>query len=292
MHYAAAIKAGKHVFMEKPCCVDAPGFRALMDTNKLADQKGLKVVVGLQRRHDPAYMEGVRRIQDGQLGELLYLRVYWNGGPIWIRPRQPSWTEMEYQIRNWNVFRWLSGDHIVEQHVHNIDIGLWVKGDHPVEAQGMGGREVRKGKDNGHIFDHHAVEYTFADGMKMFSQCRQMPGAASNVSEAAHGTKGISNCRGERSVNPFDQEHVDLIGAIRSDAQLNDGWHAAVSSMTGVLGRMATYSGKVVRWDDAVAKGPDEAPQTYALDGDPPVLPDEHGLYDYASPVPGVYEPY
>lgn len=293
--YAAAIQAGKHVFMEKPLCVDAPGFRWLMETNKLADEKGLKVVVGLQRHHQSRYVEGLRRIHDGQFGDIEFMRVYWNGGPIWIKPRQVGWTEMEYQIRNWNVFRWLSGDHICEQHVHNIDVGLWAMGgQHPVEANGMGGREKRKGQDQGHIFDHHAVEFTFADGRKMFSQCRQMSGVMNNVSESVHGTKGVwnSNDQPDRGNSPYLQEHIDWIAAIRSGDKLNEGWHGAVSTMTAVLGRMATYSGQVVKWDDAVQKGPRETPEVLALDANPPVLPDAHGLYDYAAPVPGEYKPF
>ena len=293
--YAAAVQAGKHVFMEKPLCVDAPGFRSLMDTNKLADEKGLKVVVGLQRHHQSRYVEGMQRILDGAIGDIEFLRVYWNGGPIWIKPREEGWTEMEYQIRNWNVFRWLSGDHICEQHVHNLDVGLWAMGGrHPVEANGMGGREKRKGKDQGHIFDHHAVEFTFADGTKMFSQCRQMSGVLNNVSESVHGSKGVWNSSDQRDNgnNPYLQEHIDLIAAIRSGAKLNEGWHGAVSTMTAVLGRMATYSGQVVRWDDAVQKGPRETPEVLALDADPPVLPDAHGLYDHAAPVPGEYRPF
>ena len=293
--YAAAIQAGKHVFMEKPLCVDAPGFRSMMETNKRADEKGLKVVVGLQRRHQSRYVEGMRRIHDGQFGDIEFLRVYWNGGPIWIKPRQEGWTEMEYQIRNWNVFRWLSGDHICEQHVHNIDVGLWaMDGRHPVEANGMGGRQKRKGKDQGQIFDHHAVEFTFAGGRKMFSQCRQMSGVMNNVSESVHGTQGVWNSNDQRDNgdNPYLQEHIDLIAAIRSGAKLNEGWHGAVSTMTAILGRMATYSGQIIQWDDAVQKGPRETPEVLALDANPPVLPDANGLYDHASPVPGEYKPF
>ena len=293
--YAAAVQAGKHVFMEKPLCVDAPGFRSMMDTNQLADEKGLKVVVGLQRHHQSRYVEGMQRIRDGEIGDIEYLRVYWNGGPIWIKPRLEGWTEMEYQIRNWNVFRWLSGDHICEQHVHNVDVGLWaLGGQHPVEAHGMGGREKRKGKDQGHIFDHHAVEFTFADGTKMFSQCRQMAGVMNNVSESVHGTKGVWNSNDHRDTgpSPYVQEHIDLIAAMRSGNKLNEGWHGAVSTMTAILGRMATYSGQVMKWDDAVQKGPRETPEILALDANPPVVPDANGLYDYAAPVPGEYKPF
>ena len=303
IHHAAAIKAGKHVFMEKPCCTDAPGFRMLMETNKLADEKGLKVVVGLQRRHDPRYQETIQRIQDGALGDLMLLRAYWNGGGVWIRGRKPEQTEMEYQMRNWYYFVWLCGDHICEQHVHNLDVVNWARGDHPAEANGMGGRQVRTQKDTGQIYDHHFIEFTYADGTKMYSQCRHQPNTWSNVSEAALGTKGDSNCNGSikganpwsysgKPVNPYDQEHVDLIAAIRNNQKLNDGWHGATSSFTAVFGRMATYSGKVVKWDEAVAKGPEEVPYGVELSFQtkPPVVPDADGNYPVAQP--GVYKPY
>ncbi|MBN1589083.1 MAG: Gfo/Idh/MocA family oxidoreductase, partial [Pirellulales bacterium] len=260
VQYQAAVEAGKHVFMEKPCCVDAPGYRSLLETNKAADEKNLKVGVGLQRHHQKSYIESIKQIQDGAIGELSFLRVFWNMGGLWSFPRSPEQTEMEYQLRNWLYFVWLSGDHIVEQHVHNLDIGNWIKGAHPVTAAGMGGRQVRRfGPENayGHIFDHHAVEFTYADGTKMFSQCRQTPGCDPAVAEFAHGTKGVANCgvriedaAGERiyraprkAPNPYGQEHVDLIRAIRNDEKYNEGHYAADASFTGVLGRMATYSG-------------------------------------------------
>ncbi|MEA1952622.1 MAG: Gfo/Idh/MocA family oxidoreductase, partial [Planctomycetota bacterium] len=162
-HYKAAIEAGKHVFMEKPCCVDAPGFRSLMETNKLADEKNLKVGVGLQRHHQATYVETIKRLQDGAIGDIQFLRVYWNGAGVWNRKRKPEQTEMEYQMRNWYYFVWLCGDHILEQHIHNMDVGNWVRGDeHPVEANGMGGctaRYLDDLKGTGQIFDHHFVEF-------------------------------------------------------------------------------------------------------------------------------------
>ena len=306
IHYKAAVEAGKHVFMEKPCCVDAPGFRSLMETNKLADEKNLKVGVGLQRHHQAPYVETIKRIQDGALGDVQFMRVYWNGGGVWNRRRKPEQTEMEYQMRNWYYFVWLCGDHIAEQHIHNMDIGNWIKNGHPVEANGMGGREVRKfggNGDFGHIYDHHAVEFTYADGAKMFSQCRHIPNCWDNVSEAAHGTKGTSNCagkidgenkwrfRGDAS-NPYEVEHTELMAAILGNKKFNEGWYGATSSMTAVLGRMATYSGKVVKWDDAVAKGPNEMPEKLAWDANPPVLPDANGSYEGSVAVPGIYKAY
>jgi predicted dehydrogenase len=305
MMYAAAIKAGKHVFMEKPCCVDAGGFRLLMETNKLAEEQNLKVGVGFQRRHTPSYMETVKRIQDGAIGELKFFRAYWNGNGIWIRKREPGMTEMQYQINNWYHFCWLSGDNICEQHIHNLDVCNWVKGDHPVEANGMGGCSVRYSGANkgvGQIYDHHFVEFTYADGTKMYSQCRHIPNTWGNVSEAAHGTKGESNCAswikgstewkfgGKMKVAPMVQEHMDLIAAIRSGTKYCEGWHGATSSMTAVLGRMATYSGQTVKWDDAIAKGTSEFPQQLAWDAKAPVAQNADG--DYPIPIPGVYKAY
>lgn len=309
-HYQAAVQAGKHVFMEKPCCVDAPGFRSLMETNKLADQKGLLVGVGLQRRHEPPYIETIKRIHDGAIGQLIYQRVYWNGAGVWVRPREPGQTEMQYQVHNWYYFVWLSGDHICEQHVHNLDIANWVfdkQGDpanaHPIEANGMGGRQVRKGKDVGHIYDHHFVEFTYPDGSKLFSQCRHIPNTWSAVMEHAVGTEGDSNCCGQIGgqnpwsyqgprPNGWQQEHNDLVAALRAGKRYNEGWYGAVASFTAVLGRMATYSGQVVKWDEAVQKGPDEMPKQLRWDADPPVLPGPDGGYEHAVAVPGLYKPY
>jgi len=310
MIYAAAIAAGKHVFMEKPCCVDAPGYKKLMEANQMAEEKGLKVGVGFQRRHTPQYVETIKRIHDGAIGNLTLLRAYWNGGGIWNRPRKEGATEMEYQVDNWYHFCWLCGDHICEQHIHNLDIANWVynkSGDpktaHPVEANGMGGRQVRKGKDVGQIYDHHFVEFTYADGSKVFSQCRHIPNTWSPVMEHAHGTKGDSNCCGQISgetkwsykgdnPNPYDQEHVDLVKAIRAGDKYNEGWFGAASSFTSVLGRMATYSGQIVKWDEAVEKGPDEMPKAFAWDTEPPVKPGPDGGYEHAVAVPGVYKAY
>ena len=289
MHHAAAIAAGKHVFMEKPCCVDAPGFRLLMKTNELADQKGLKVAVGMQRRHSNEYIGPIQKIHDGEIGDVLLLRAYWNGGFFsgGFEQRQPNQTEMEFQIRNWNFFRWLSGDHLVEQHVHNLDVCNWVKNDHPSEANGMGSRQRRK---NAQIFDHHFIEFTYKDGAKLYSQCRQMSGCPDHVAEYVVGTKGKVDFVHKNGSDGYSNEHKDLVNAIRNGTKLNDGWHGATSSMTAVLGRMATYSGQVVKWDDAVAKGPSEMPQTYAMNANPPFLPDAEGNYEV--PTPGVYKPF
>ena len=288
IHYAAAIKAGKHVFMEKPCCVDAPGYRSLQETNKLADAKGLKVGVGLQRHHQGGYINGISEIKDGKWGDILYQRVYWNGGGVWTRPRRAGMTEMEYQMRNWYYFVWLCGDHIVEQHVHNLDIANWIKDDHPVEANGLGGRQVRTGKEHGEIYDHFFCEFTYKDGTKTFSQCRHQGNAWSIVDEYAHGTKGggrVSSGNVDlKHDNPYVQEHYDLVNAIRANEKFNEGYIGATSTFTAVLGRMATYSGQVIKWDDAVAKGPNLMPEKFDFAAEPPVLPNADGFYPIAMP--------
>jgi predicted dehydrogenase len=290
IHYAAAIAAGKNVFMEKPCCVDAPGFRSVMETNKLADQKNLRVAVGLQRRHSTKeFVSKVKEIQDGLLGDLIAMRAYWNQDAIWVRKRIEGESEMQYQMRNWYHFIWLCGDHILEQHVHNIDVCNWVKNAHPTTANGMGGCHVRNNRGIGQIYDNHFVEFTYADGSKMYSQCRQQPGTWGKVSQYFHGTKGSKELPGNGS-DGYTQEHVDLVNAIRSNQKLNDGYHGATSSFTAVLGRMATYSGQEVKWDDAVAKGPSEMPAKFAFDADPPAMPDAEGNYPMA--VPGIYKAY
>ncbi|MBN2474090.1 MAG: Gfo/Idh/MocA family oxidoreductase [Pirellulales bacterium] len=305
MQYEAAIEAGKHVFMEKPCCVDAPGYLKLIRASKLADEKSLLVGVGLQRRHEPRYIDTVKRIQDGAIGKVLFTRVYWNGGGIWNRRREEGMSEMKYQVHNWYHFCWLSGDNIGEQHIHNLDVGNWVMGDqHPVEANGMGGctaRYLGDWKGTGQIFDHHFVEFTYADGTRMYSQCRHMSGCWGPVSEAAHGSEGTSNCNGRidgknewsfrgRSPGGHQQEQTDLLAALRAGERYNEGYYGANSSMTSVLGRIANYSGKVVKWDELVEKGRSEMPDDLSYDAPAPVQKDADG--NYPIPVPGVYDPY
>ena len=302
IHFEAAVAADKHIFMEKPVAVDAPGIRRLLAANEQAKQKNLMVAVGLQRRHDPSYIETVKRLQDGAIGDILHTRVYWTSGGLWVRPRQPQQTEMEYQMRNWYYFNWLCGDHIVEQHIHNMDVGNWVRGGiHPVEAQGMGGRQVRTGKEYGEIFDHHFVEFTYSDGTKMYSQCRHIDGCASDVAEYAHGTKGAADVSRSRidgvdgkwrskspAIDAWHQEHHDLFAALRRGDIYNEGDYGAESTMTAILGRMATYSGKVVRWEEALNSGIDLSPAEYDFAATPPVVPNGDGFYPV--PVPGKTE--
>jgi len=298
IHLEACVKAGKHVFMEKPVAVDGPGIRRVLAANAEAKQKNLMVAVGLQRHHDPRYQETVARIQDGEIGDIVCTRVYWNGTSPWVRVRTPEQTEMEYQVNNWYYFNWLCGDHIVEQHIHNLDVGNWLHGTHPSEARGMGGRQVRTGKEYGQIFDHHAVEYTYPDGTKMFSQCRHMDGCLVEVGEFAHGTLGTSDVgsgrmQGKRGkwrsrakpVDAHHQEHHDLFAALRRGEIYNEGDNGVEATMTAILGRMATYSGKLITWDEAIASTLDLSPAEYSFAAAPPVVPDANG--NYPIPIPG-----
>jgi len=298
IHFQAAVAAGKHVFMEKPVATDAPGIRKVLAAAEEAKKKNLCVGVGLQRRHQGPYLETVKRIHDGAIGDVLAMRVYWNGSKPWVRDREPGWTEMEYQMRNWYYFNWLCGDHIVEQHIHNLDVAAWVKGGYPIKANGMGGCEVRKGNKYGEIFDHHAVEFEYADGSRVFSQCRHIEGCWSSVSEYAHGTKGFADVSGHRITlngkqaegikgaggNPYQVEHDDLFAAIRAGKQYNEAEFGAKSTFMAILGRYATYSGKVVDWKEALEKGLDLQPKEYSFQATPQVMPRPDGSYALAVP--------
>ncbi|MCZ6597953.1 MAG: Gfo/Idh/MocA family oxidoreductase [Planctomycetota bacterium] len=300
IHFAHAIERDKHVFMEKPVAVDAPGIRTVLAAGELAKQKNLKVGVGLQRHHSKKYRETVQRIQDGAIGDVVLLRCYWNGSGVWVRPRKEGMTEMEYQMRNWYYFNWLCGDHITEQHIHNLDVCNWIMDGFPVRAQGQGGRQVRTGRDHGEIYDHHMVEFTYADGTKMLSQCRHIKGCWDSVSEHAHGSAGSANVGAGRiqgkggwdwrfdgkDPDNYQVEHDALFAAIRADRPHNEAEYGAKSTMTSILGRMATYSGQSLAWDDALASDLSLAPARYAWDAAPPTVPDEDGRYPI--PMPGL----
>jgi len=254
--------------------------------------------VGLQRHHSPRYNETIKRIQDGAIGDLVLLRVYWNDAGVWVRPRKPGQTEMEYQMRNWYYFTWIGGDHIVEQHIHNLDVANWVKNATPAKAQGQGGRQVRNGKEHGEIYDHHFVEYTYPDGTVMLSQCRHMPRCWNSVSEHAHGTKGYADVSGAkmttrdgkewkwqgREKDHYQQEHDDLFAAIRNNKPYNEAVNGANSTMTAILGRMCTYSGQEIKWDDALNSQVVMRPEGYTFESKPPILPDQDGRYPVAIP--------
>lgn len=304
IHVEAAVAAGKHVFMEKPVATDAPGVRRVLEAVKVAKEKNLKIGVGLQRHHQNTYLETLKRIHDGAIGDVNVMRCYWNNRGVWDprKTRDEVSGEMEYQLRNWYYYVWLCGDHICEQHIHNLDACNWLKGNtHPVECHGTGGRGVRTDKKYGEIFDHFAVEYTYEDGTKMFSQCRHQPGTRSDVSEHAHGSKGTAKLGGEINAGgkrwrfskedgeknyPYQTEHDDLFAAIRNNTPYNEGEYGANSTMTAIMGRMAVYGGKVVKWDDAINSQIDLMPETYSWDTMPKVLPNKDGFYPVA--IPGV----
>ncbi|MEM6330573.1 MAG: Gfo/Idh/MocA family oxidoreductase, partial [Planctomycetota bacterium] len=298
--FEAAVDAGKHVFMEKPVATDAPGIRRVLAAGEKAKRQGLAVQVGLQRRHEPMYRETIQKLQEGAIGDILLTRVYWNSSGVWVRPRTADQTEMQYQVDNWFYFLWTCGGQLVEQHIHNIDVSNWLKQATPVDAQGQGGRQVRTSKETGQIFDHHTVEFTYADGSKMMSSCRHIPGAWGQVGEYAHGTAGTAKIhrgviygpggdtiwryRGRR-VQGHKQEQLDLIDALRAGEIPNETEYGAMSTMTAIMGRMATHSGKMIRWDEAINSDLDLGPASLAWDAEPPVTPDAEGRYPV--PVPG-----
>jgi len=263
MHLKAMIDAGKHVFMEKPVAVDPVGVRSVIASSDLAAKKGLAIVAGTQRRHQTSYLELMKRVHDGQIGEIVAAQCYWNQGDLWVRKREPNMTEMEWQCRNWLYFTWLSGDHIVEQHVHNIDVVNWAMGSMPKNVMGMGGRQVRVAPEYGNIFDHFAVEYEYANGVRVASLCRQTKGCAERVAERIVGTKGVALGSGEiqgekpwkftaKEVNPYVLEHVDLIASIRAGKPLNEGRQIAESTMCAIIGRISAYTGRAISWEWAM----------------------------------------
>ncbi len=288
MHFEASIKAGKHVFMEKPVAVDPAGIRKVIAASKKADEKGLSVATGTQRRHEACYLAAMQRIHDGALGELMYARCFWNQGGLWVKDRQPEWSDMEWQMRNWLYFTWLSGDHICEQHIHNLDACNWAFGGPPARCTGLGGRQVRTDPKYGHIFDHFAIEFEYPGGQYMMSMCRQQDGCAdtNRVEEVIVGTKGHSITRsGHASLhgenawryegenrNPYVQEHADLIASMRSGPRLNEAKRTAESTLTAIMGRMAAYTGQPVTFEQALNSKLDLSPDTYAF-GDMPVPP-------------------
>jgi predicted dehydrogenase len=288
-HLAAAVEAGKHIFAEKPVAVDAAGVRSVLGTYDLARQKGLAIGVGTQRRHQAEYLATIERIQGGAVGDVISGQVFWNQGGLWSREKLPEWSDAEWQIRNWLYFTWLSGDHIVEQHVHNIDVANWVLGAHPVRATGVGGRQRRIEPRYGHIYDHFAVDFEYPSGARVLSMCRQIEGTRGLVGEHFLGARGSSNAAGritgatawtwqapERRVNPFVQEHTDLVAGIRAGKPYNELKQIAESTLTAIMGREAAYTGQEVTWDEIVNAEQDLTPPQVAfgpLDVPPVAMP-------------------
>ncbi len=303
IHFEEAVRLGKHVFMEKPVATDPAGIKRVLDAAIIARQKKLNVVVGLQRHYQNSYRELYKKYKEGMIGEIVSAQAWWNNEGVWVNPRKYNQTEMEYQMRNWYYFNWLCGDHIVEQHIHNLDVINWFKGGYPVKAQGMGGREVRKGKEFGEIFDHHYVEFTYADGTVLNSQCRHIKGTMSKVDEFIMGTKGniyfgaanMVDRKGKvlyqydrtKENNPYQTEHDELFAAItKREYKFDDTENGAKSTMTAILGRLATYSGNIVEFEKALNSGLSIMPTQYDFNALPPIVPNADGFYPVA--VPGV----
>jgi predicted dehydrogenase len=307
-HFAAAVSARKHVFMEKPVCVDPVGARSIMATAEKAKGMELSVVTGTQRRHQLDYVAAWQQVQQGLIGDIVGGNIWWNGGKLWHRDPNPMWSEMEYMIRDWVNWCWLSGDHIVEQHVHNIDVMNWFTGSHPIKAVGMGSRQRRVTGDQ---FDNFSVDFEFEDGRHFHSMCRQINGCANNVSERLQGTKGATNCQStiwdlagneiwkypyvtdaegkvDRSkIRPYVQEHIDLVTAIRTGKPINEAENTAISTLIAIMGRVSSYTGKEVTYEEMMNSDMKLGPTVFAFG--PVDIPKEvpvAGLA-YVPPVPG-----
>ncbi|MFH1718147.1 MAG: Gfo/Idh/MocA family oxidoreductase [Planctomycetota bacterium] len=288
----AAIEANKHIFVEKPGAVDPVGVRSLLASAEMADKKRLSMVVGTQQRWQPQYLELIKRIHDGRLGDVVGGQAYWNwGSSKWhFEHRKPEWSDMEWQIRCWPYFVWLSGDHIVEQHLHNMDILNWAIGSPPIQCLGVGGRQARTGPEFGNIYDHFAVEYEYANGIRVMSMCSQIEGSTPRVGERVQCTKGatyttrgegyIEDVKGKKVFTYDDPIHsgevaqcANLVKAIRAGEPINECKRLAESTMTVILGRMSAYTGRALKWDWALkASKLDLSPEKYAM-GDMPVAP-------------------
>jgi predicted dehydrogenase len=280
LHLKAAVEAGKHVFAEKPCAVDAPGVRSVLESCEAAKKKGVSVVSGLCLRYDNGFRETVARVHAGEIGEVvtLFANDYRTGR--WLKPRLPDWSDMTYQMRNWYNFTWLSGDFNVEQHVHFLDVCAWLmKDEYPVKAIGMGGRTVYTGTGSGNIYDHFSVVYEYKNGVRLVSNCRQQPRCKSDMSTQVLGTKGrasLSDRENGLSVHAakewvypwpgnhmYQTEHDELFAGIRSGKPINNGEYMAKSSLLAIMGRMAAYTGQQITWDMALNSKEDLSPAKY-----------------------------
>ena len=303
-HFEYAVNSSKHIFVEKPIATDISGIKRFLNSAKIVKEKKLNVVVGLQRRYQPSYINILKQVRRGLIGNITSGIVKWNSGGVWVKEREKNQSELEYQMRNWYYFNWLCGDHIVEQHIHNIDVANWFIDDFPISAQGMGGREVRTDKKYGHIFDHHYVEFKYKNGATIHSQCRHQPGTFFEVNEKLIGTKGIVYLDDSGIVHitdhnknilyeydpsddksPYQIEHDFLFKSIRQGDQIDNSNYAAKSNLASIMGRMATYTGKVIKLDNILKIDDNLVPQNLAWDSNPPIKPDASGNYEI--PLPG-----
>jgi len=306
MHLRAAIEAGKHVFCEKPVGVDVPGVKKVMEACKLAQEKKLSVISGLCYRYDPAKREVVKRIHDGQIGQIVSLQGMYNSGGLWVNPRKPEWSDMEWQLRNWLYFTWLSGDHIVEQHVHTLDKMLWLMKDvPPLKVTANGGRTQRTGQEYGHIFDHFDTVFEWEvekRPVRAFCQTRQWVNTDTDVSDWAFGTEGVADVMGHRiegknewrrkeaKENMYDVEHAEGIAALRKGEPINNGDYMCKSTLMAIMGRMAAYTGKTIYWDKAAAKADKKASAPTLMENTEDLSPPKYEFGPLPTPpvaVPG-----
>jgi|SRR5690554_2834326 myo-inositol 2-dehydrogenase/D-chiro-inositol 1-dehydrogenase len=293
-HFEAAVKARKHVFMEKPIAVDPVGIRQIIAAAKMAESLGLKIVTGTQRRHEHSYVNLWKEINKNAIGHIVSANVYWNQSKLWHRDKNASWSEMEWMIRDWVNWCWLSGDHIVEQHVHNIDVASWFIGGHPVKAVGFGSRQRRVTGDQ---YDNFSIDYFYEDGRHIHSMCRQINGCANGVYEIFHGTKAIAITDGHKpkivdaagnelfvaqgsETSPYVQEHINLVTCIRQNIPFNEAEQTAISNMVAIMGRVSAYTGKEVTYDEMMNSDLKLGPDVY-------VMGDIGYIQNAKVPVPG-----
>ena len=284
MQFKACIAAGKHVFAEKPVAVDAPGVRSVLETNELAKEKNLCVVSGLNGRYSPILRDLVGRIHDGAIGDVLALHAARYGGGVWVRPREPGMTEMQYQMRNWYYFTWLSGDFNVEQFVHQLDRMAWVmKDEHPLRCYSTGGRQARTGPDHGHVYDHFSSVFEYPNGVRVFTTTRHQPGCSNESQAFVIGTRGTADLkeglitgaepwqapRGSgRDTHQIEQDA--FLEALRAGEVINNGQYMAWSTMMAIMSRMSAYTGRSLTWEEAINSKDDLSPSGYTWDAQPP----------------------
>lgn len=300
MHFEAAVQAGKHVFMEKPLAVDVPGYKSIMETSKLADEKKLNVVVGLQMRYKKSFQEMINRIRQDEIGRVVSIDVYFNVGAPVIHPRQPGQTEMEYQLRNWRYFTWLWGGQLAGQTIHQMDVMNWLMQDFPVVAKGLGGRQVFNGPNQGNTWDHHYTEFEYPDGTKMHVQSFTINRCWGRMGFYVQGTKGsadensrlydldkkvIWNWRAEEP-NEYEVEHDVFFNSIVNGEHINTTENGAKSTLTTIMGRMAMQSGRIMNLEEVLQSDRSLLPEEFTWDAKMPDMPDESG--NYPTPKPGI----
>ncbi len=301
-HLKAAVEAGKHIFCEKPVAVDAPGIRSVLVSTEQAKQKGLSLVSGLCWRYHFGVQEAMKRVTDGTIGDVVAIQETYNTGMVGrSQPREPDWSEMEHQLRNWYFFSWLSGDHNVEQHVHSLDKASWAMGDKPpVRAWGLGGRQIKDDPKYGDIYDHHAVVYEYENGTRVYAYCRQQPDTWRSTEDYFFGTRGTCNVLNKYRItdrsgevtwrydgpkcNMYEEEHKALFASIRSGNPINNGRYMATSTMLAIIGRMVDYTGQAITWEQAMNSEETLAPEEYSFEADPPIMPGDDGHYPIAMP--------